>query len=149
MLPTTCRLHPPNDRPDNHGVLAREPVRGPSAEIYIDRVPRLLLERTLDDELLPRDTTRRAIELRRPTAADLDVLADLMLDAYLDTIDYEGETIVEAREEVAQWLANPNTRFEWSLIALDADHARGALLAGESQATPFVYFIMVRRAGAP
>lgn len=31
---------------------------------------------------------------------DAGLLAELMLDAYLDTIDYEGETLEDARREV-------------------------------------------------
>jgi RimJ/RimL family protein N-acetyltransferase len=42
---------------------------------------------------------------RHPTSDDTEALAQLMPDAYLDTIDYEGETIVESREEVARYFA--------------------------------------------
>jgi hypothetical protein len=38
--------------------------------------------------------------VRPPTVADRGRLAELMLDAYRGTIDYEGETIVEAVAEV-------------------------------------------------
>jgi len=40
--------------------------------------------------------------MRHPTPLDAEALAQLMLDAYLGTIDYEEETIVEARDEVAR-----------------------------------------------
>jgi L-amino acid N-acyltransferase YncA len=38
--------------------------------------------------------------MRQPTAEDREGLAVLMLDAYLNTIDYEGETLAEARNEI-------------------------------------------------
>ena len=43
--------------------------------------------------------------VRRLTIADRDALAQLLLDAYVGTIDYEGETLAEAGEEVGAWLA--------------------------------------------
>ncbi|MGI9529161.1 MAG: GNAT family N-acetyltransferase [Acidimicrobiia bacterium] len=49
----------------------------------------------------PRTTT----EIRRLTADDRTDLARLILDAYTGTIDYEGETIAEAMDEVDDWLA--------------------------------------------
>ena len=43
-------------------------------------------------------------DLRPIVESDLEALAVLMLDAYEGTIDSEGESIVEAREEVGGWL---------------------------------------------
>jgi RimJ/RimL family protein N-acetyltransferase len=42
--------------------------------------------------------------LRAPLPPDTIVLAELMLEAFRDTIDYEGETMVEAIAEVDGWL---------------------------------------------
>ncbi len=42
--------------------------------------------------------------IRKLRPADRDALAQLMLDAYVGTIDYEGETLAEAVEEVDDWL---------------------------------------------
>ncbi|MCP4966037.1 MAG: GNAT family N-acetyltransferase [bacterium] len=42
--------------------------------------------------------------IRKLRPADRDALAQLMLDAYVGTIDYEGETLAEAIEEVDDWL---------------------------------------------
>jgi predicted N-acetyltransferase YhbS len=44
--------------------------------------------------------------MRALTPDDRDGLAQLMLDAYTGTIDYEGESIVEAREAVDDWLGD-------------------------------------------
>ncbi|MEO6125644.1 MAG: GNAT family N-acetyltransferase [Ilumatobacteraceae bacterium] len=43
------------------------------------------------------------LSMRSIVETDLDAIAQLMLDAYEGTIDSEGETIVEAREEVGGW----------------------------------------------
>jgi len=44
------------------------------------------------------------LSMRAIVADDLEALAQLMLDAYEGTIDSEGETIVEARDEVGGWI---------------------------------------------
>ena len=44
--------------------------------------------------------------LRQPTLADAEPLAELMLDAYRGTIDDGGETIDNARDEVASYMAS-------------------------------------------
>jgi L-amino acid N-acyltransferase YncA len=114
--------------------------------VYVDRVSRSIWQRDLTTwrSVAGADATLQAAPTRRPTAADIDLLAELMLDAYLDTIDYDGETISEARTEVGSWFDNPNARLEWSIVALDGDSAIGAVLAGEFGATAFVHYIMVR-----
>jgi RimJ/RimL family protein N-acetyltransferase len=45
-------------------------------------------------------------DARMPTPADREALARLMLEAYRGTIDDEGESLDEAREEVDAWLAS-------------------------------------------
>jgi RimJ/RimL family protein N-acetyltransferase len=47
--------------------------------------------------------TSEDAEIRSITENDLDVLANLMLDAYIGTIDYEGETLQEAVGEVESY----------------------------------------------
>ena len=44
-------------------------------------------------------------ELRTVQSTDADALAELMLDAYRNTTDYEGETLVAAVEEVRRYLS--------------------------------------------
>ncbi len=70
--------------------------------------------------------TTRAVE-----RGDDEVLAVLMLDAYAGTIDSEGETIVEAREEIAGWFAKEGDDalvMSGSLIAFDVPRAVSAVL---------------------
>ena len=47
---------------------------------------------------------REDVTIRSLDPSDRDGLAHLMLDAYLGTIDYEGETLAEAIGEVDSWL---------------------------------------------
>lgn len=42
---------------------------------------------------------------RNPSIADQQILADLMLDSYRDTIDYDGETIEDAIHEVESYFS--------------------------------------------
>lgn len=58
--------------------------------------------------------------------------------------DYEGETIVEARDEVAGWMDAPSSRPELSAVVMESDHARGAVLASELDGDAFVGFVMIR-----
>jgi RimJ/RimL family protein N-acetyltransferase len=50
-------------------------------------------------------TTLAGLSLRTPEISDLRALAELMLEAYRGTIDYEGETIAEAVDELQRYLA--------------------------------------------
>lgn len=52
------------------------------------------------------DAEDDTIQMRPPTHEDSEVLAKLMLDAYPDSIDYDDETMVEAREEVQGFFAD-------------------------------------------
>lgn len=52
----------------------------------------------------PQQQIPPGLELRPPTRTDTAELAVLMLDAYRDTIDYDGETLEQARQEVKSFL---------------------------------------------
>lgn len=47
-----------------------------------------------------------ALRLSQPRPTDADALAELMLDAYHGTIDYDGETLADARAELAGYLSS-------------------------------------------
>lgn len=51
---------------------------------------------------------------RQPTPADAEALAVLMLDAYAGTVDDEGATLEQAREEVRKTFANEYGRYDAS-----------------------------------
>jgi len=61
------------------------------------------------------------VEIRRLYPSDRHGLAHLMLDAYLGTIDYEGETLTEAIDEVDSWLEGTSM----------LDHSYGAVIDGQ------------------
>jgi hypothetical protein len=82
---------------------------------------------------------------RNVVASDRDALAGLMLDAYVGTIDYEGETISEALDEVDQWFAGPSL-LEHSYVAVVDDHLVAAILAMSVDATPFIAIVMTEAA---
>jgi RimJ/RimL family protein N-acetyltransferase len=44
------------------------------------------------------------LRLRPAEPGDLDALAELMIEAYRGTTDYDGETVAEARDEVQAYL---------------------------------------------
>lgn len=52
------------------------------------------------------DLVLPVLGIRALIPTDREPLARLMLDAYVGTIDYEGETLTEAIEEVDSWLAS-------------------------------------------
>lgn len=58
----------------------------------------------LDDRAAPSGSSTDGLSVRSIVESDLEMLAQLMLDAYEGTIDSEGETIVQARQEVGGWL---------------------------------------------
>lgn len=65
--------------------------------------------------------------VRPPTAEDAAGLADLMMSAYVGTIDYDGETLDQAVTEVAGWYAKesyPST----SLVAIHDHEIVAAIL---------------------
>ena len=75
------------------------------------RVTRQTLRRSGHD--LPRDLT-----VRTPTKGDRLALADLMMSAYVGTIDYDGETHDQAVQEVDGWF-DRETYLATSRVAAD------------------------------
>jgi hypothetical protein len=83
--------------------------------------------------------------MRHPDRGDLDRLAELMLDSYIGTIDYEGEGIDEAHAEVTDYLdAEPLLDSSWVLE--DGDLFLAAILISIWGDGPLVGFVMTRGA---
>lgn len=78
---------------------------------------------------------------RNVVAGDRDALARLMLDAYMGTIDYEGETISEALDEVDGWFAG-SALLEHSYVAVVDDRVVSAVLAMWIDDAPFIAIVM-------
>ena len=81
------------------------------------------------------------LEFRTPTEHDAEALAVLMDDAYRGTIDHDGETIVEARQEVATYLSG-EAMLHMSVVADDADRIVGACLVSWIPDRPLVGYVM-------
>ena len=75
--------------------------------------------------------------------SDRDALAELMLDAYVGTIDYEGETLQEARHEVASWFEE-QPLLDHSYCAIVAGQLSSAVLVSERRSMPFIGYVMTR-----
>jgi RimJ/RimL family protein N-acetyltransferase len=81
--------------------------------------------------------------LRHPNPADRDALAELMLDAYRDTIDYEGEGMDEARAEIDDYLAKePILDSSW--VVEDGPAFLAAILLTTYEDEPLVSYVMTR-----
>ena len=72
-------------------------------------------------------------------------LADLMLDAYVGTIDYEGETAEQALEEVDGFLAE-SAYLEVSQLAVHDEIVQSAAMMAWFDDRPLVAFVMTRAA---
>lgn len=115
------------------------PVLWPERNIYsIDlKIQRKILKKNIPGKIL-----------RNPVPQDSELLAGLFLDAYQGTIDYRGETIVEARKEVKDYFENTNKellRASW--IMQESGNLVGASLVGkwEQKPAPLIWYVMIAR----
>ncbi len=79
--------------------------------------------------------------------ADASLLAELMIDAYRDTIDYDGETFDDALSEVNAFLAGERGGQAWlqmSFLAFSNSNLVGACLISEWQERrlPIIAYLM-------
>jgi ribosomal protein S18 acetylase RimI-like enzyme len=94
---------------------------------------------------LPPDATGPSpLPIRQPLPEDRQALARLMLDAYRDTIDYEGETLTDTENEIAKTFAGAYGRFlpGYSFLALDGDEPASASIVTRYEGAPFLAFSM-------
>ena len=80
-------------------------------------------------------------DIRPITDGDRDSLAQLMLDAYTGTIDYEGESIVEARQAVDDWFSDAPLLGHSFGAEMDG-HLVSAVLAMTLDDAPFIAIVM-------
>jgi RimJ/RimL family protein N-acetyltransferase len=83
------------------------------------------------------------VTLRRPTHGDHEDLAELMLEAYRGTIDYDGEDLVAAREEVDAYLRT-SPLLEVSCLASLGAETVGAVLVTLWRDEPLIGYVMTR-----
>jgi RimJ/RimL family protein N-acetyltransferase len=85
-------------------------------------------------------------ELRHPTERDLDNLGALTLDSYRGTIDYEGETLEESREEMKESLkgryGESLTACSWLLYAGTELTAACLVVRWQGEKCAFITFVM-------
>lgn len=79
--------------------------------------------------------------VRSVTRDDLDSLARLMLDAYVGTIDYEGEDLEGAVDEVRSYLDH-RPLLQHSFVAELGGEIASAVLVSLLDNTPFIGYVM-------
>jgi predicted N-acetyltransferase YhbS len=80
-------------------------------------------------------------EIRRLEVADRDQVARLMHDAYMGTIDYDGESLVEAIEEIDSWLGG-TPMLDHSFCAVVDDEVVSAVLIMLVKSDPLIRSVM-------
>ena len=81
------------------------------------------------------------VEVRQLAPTDRDALARLMLDAYIGTIDYEGETLEGAVDEVDSWLED-SPLLDQSYGAIIDGQIVSAVLVMVVDDAPFIASVM-------
>jgi hypothetical protein len=90
----------------------------------------------------PRDSS-----VRHPVAEDAEALAQLMLDAYLGTIDYDGESIEDAREEIAGYLVrDPLIDMSWVRVGHEGVVSASLVAWWHDRECPLVSYVMTASA---
>ena len=86
--------------------------------------------------------TSLALLFRNPTPDDLPGLAELMLSAYEGTIDYGGETLDEATDEVRSYFEGKSGEplLDCSFVALDLDAPVSASLVSLWEGGPLLAY---------
>ncbi len=79
--------------------------------------------------------------VRSVTRDDLQRLARLMLDAFVGTIDYEGEDLDDAVDEIRSYL-DGDPLLQHSFVAEVGGQIASAVLVSLSDATPFIGCVM-------
>lgn len=81
--------------------------------------------------------------LRNPTVEETEALAELMLDAYMNTIDYEGEDTDDALEEVNRYFAG-SPRLDCSWLYASGDIILAASLVSSYGDDALIAYIITR-----
>ena len=82
-------------------------------------------------------------EIRSPSLADADGLAQLMLDAYAGTIDYHGESITDARAEIEEYFSSEPV-LECSRVVEIGGELAAATLVSLWDGAPQISYVMTR-----
>ncbi len=79
--------------------------------------------------------------IRHATDADTEALAGLMLDAYVGTIDYEGENIEDARAEIEEYLTTDPILACTRVIEIGGSLVAASLVA-KYEGSPLIAYVM-------
>ena len=82
-------------------------------------------------------------EIRAPSLDDADGLAQLMLDAYVGTIDYDGENLGDAKIEIDEYLSS-EPMLECSRVVEIGGELAAATLVSFWEEAPLVAYVMTR-----
>ncbi|HEY6628407.1 MAG TPA: GNAT family N-acetyltransferase [Acidimicrobiia bacterium] len=82
-------------------------------------------------------------EIRSPSLEDADGLSQLMLDAYVGTIDYDGENLADARVEVDEYFSSEPLLECSRVVEIGGELAAAALLTLWDGA-PLIGYVMTR-----
>ena len=83
-------------------------------------------------------------EIRAPAPDDADGLAQLMLDAYLGTIDYDGENLEDARTEIDEYFSSDPMLDCSQVVEIDGELAAATLVSIWEEGAPLVAYVMTR-----
>ncbi len=86
-------------------------------------------------------TVLAGVVTRPPEPGDAEALAQLMLDAYLGTIDYDGENIEDARAEVDEFFSSEPLLACSRVIEIEGVLAAACLLS-TWEGSPLVAYVM-------
>lgn len=84
----------------------------------------------------------RDLQVRSISRADHEDLARLMLDAYVGTIDYEGEGLEDAIAEVTSFLDDDGALLDRSFLVEDDGTIASAVLVSLAEGRPFIGYVM-------
>lgn len=82
---------------------------------------------------------------RNPSLADQQILAELMLDSYRDTIDYDGETMEDSIREVESYFSSQDSAWlESSWLGFMENSLASASLVGfwKDRNSPLIAYVM-------
>jgi RimJ/RimL family protein N-acetyltransferase len=99
-------------------------------------------------QIRPHSPAADHLVLRKPSLADVSLLADLMLDAYRGTIDYDGETYQQSLEEVQRFFGGEYGQplFDASWLGLSDQELVTSCCVSywEKRHAPLISYLMTR-----
>jgi len=132
-----CPLSAPTGRGDANMMLVEQ--RRPDTLLRVSEKQRYEIDLS---NPVPTSSSDVGLQIRTIAPADLAGLASLMLDAYIGTIDYEGEDLDDAMEEVRSFLDDPDSLLDRSYVVEDEGQIVSAVLVSMSQGRPFIGYVM-------